>query len=351
MKRIWIPLVLAVLISLGICVGVLAGDSAVPSLFHNDEAWYKDSVAPLLIKDSRYHVPADMLGMFGNIGISWHREEENLLMTHTDGSYISLLFSTRTAVVNGAIQENVSVFRENGYTYVDVEWVAGIFSLVCEYAQSEDGRMVLRVSDGGAVRSMEELLSRYAVQYAPEEPQTPEPEPDEAEPLPGDGIKRIYIVTDDNYEKLGYVPEEDIVASSGMVCSLFFHARSSDEKLREHGFFGGSGICAGSVEEAEAVNARLEKMGCRRMELVLPAYDSTDREALRQAGYVVLEPDFAVTPTTDPDLMYEELYAWMLENDTAVIRVGWDGCSQRMLALLCNLTANPEWCRADVLMP
>ena len=342
-------MVLAVVVSAAIGVGVLAGGSAVPSLFHNDEAWYKDSVAPLLVKNSVYHVPADMFGMFGDIGISWYREEENLLMTHTDGRYVSLLFSTRTAVVNGTIQENISVFRENGYTYVDVEWLAGIFSLVCEYAQSEDGRMILRVADGGAVRSMEDLLSRYAVQYTPEE--NKEPDAVETEPLPGDGIKRIYIVTDDNYEKLGYVPAEDIVASSGMVCSLFFHAGSSDEKLREHGFFGSGGICAGSVAEAEAVNARLEKMGCRRMELVLPACDSTDREAFRQAGYVVLEPDFAVTPTTDPDLMYEELYAWMLEKDTAVVRVGWDGCSQRMLALLCNLTANPEWCRSDVLLP
>lgn len=349
MKRIWIPMVLAILVSLGIGIGVLADGSAVPSLFHNDEAWYKDSVAPLLVKDSIYHVPADMFGMFGEIGVSWHREEENLLITHTDGTYVSLLFSTKTAVVNGQIQENISVFRENGYTYVDAEWLAGIFSLVCEYAQSEDGRMILRIAEIGAVRSMEELLSRYTAEYTPAE--TKEPETGEPEPQPGDGIKRIFIVTDDNYEKTGTVPAEDIVESSGMVCTLFFHQRTKDAKLMEYGFLGDGGICVGSVEEAETMNARLKKLGCRRMGLVLPADENTDRDALRQAGYVVVEPDFTVTPTTDPDLLYEELYAWMLENDTAVVRVGWDGCSQRMLALLCNLTANPEWCRSDVLLP
>jgi len=65
----------------------------------------------------------------------------------------------------------------------------------------------------------------------------------------------------------------------------------------------------------------------------------------------VIEPDFTVDAGVDPDVVYEALYAWMLENDTAVVRVGWDGCSQRMLALLCNLNANPDWCRVELLLP
>ncbi len=352
MKRIWIPALLAVLAAIAIGVGTFANNAVVPTLFHNDEAWYKDSVAPLLVKDGIYHVPADMLGMFSDITVSWHRGEENLLLTHTDGTYVSVLFSSKTAVVNGLIHENISVFRENGYTYLSGEWIAGIFSLVCEYTQSEDGHMILRMSDGSASRNMEELLAMYVPERTPEETQKTEEDSTEPEQVPeGDGIKRVYIVTGDNYEKQGYIPAEDIVRSSGLVCTMFLHAGSTDEKLREYGFWKNSGICAGSAEEAEAVNARLEAMGCRRLELVMPAEETTDRDALRQAGYVILEPDFTVNQTTDPDLLYEELYAYMLENDTAVVRVGWDGCSQRMLALLCNLTADPEWCRSDVLLP
>lgn len=350
MKRIWIPMLLAAGLALLIGAGALASGYTVPTLFHNDEAWYKDSVAPLLMKDGKYHVPADMLEMFGDITVSYHRNEENLLVTHDDGTYVSILFSERRAVIGGEIHENIGIFRENGYTYIDAEWIAAIFSLTCEYTRREDGQTILRLKDGEAVCTMEELLALYTEASAVEE--TEEEKMPETEPVPeGDGIKRIYIVTDDNYDRQGYVPAENIAGISGLACSLFLHEGTKEEKLMEYGFFGDAGICAGSVEEADAVNRRLESLSCRRLEYVLPADDSTDREALRQAGYIVIEPDFTVNAATDPDVVYAALYTYMLEADSAIVRVGWDGCSQRMLALLCDLTANPEWCQSDILLP
>ena len=357
MKRIWIPLLLAVVVSM--IIGAGASGYAVPTLFHNDEAWYKDSVAPLLMKNGVYHIPADLLGMFGDITVSYHNNDDNLLLTRGDGTYASVLFSDRRAAINGDICENIGIFRENGYTYVDAEWIAGVFSLTCEYSSTADGQTVLRLKDSEAVRTMEELLEVYIPAAETEETQPPETTEPETTPeteippetLPETVIKRIYILSDDNYWRQGYVPAEDIAGSSGLVCTLFLHEGSADEKLWEYGFFRSAGICAGSVEEAEAVNRKLEERFYRRMEYVLPADENTDREALRQAGYIVIEPDFTVDAGVDPDVVYEALYAWMLENDTAVVRVGWDGCSQRMLALLCNLNANPDWCRVELLLP
>ena len=329
--------------------GTMAAEYDMPTLFHNDEAWYKDSMAPLLMKDGRYHIPADLLGMFGDLTVSSHQEGGNLLIVQADGTYVSILFADKTAVIDGQLQENVGIFRENGYTYVDGEWIAEIFSLTCTYAQTENGSTVLRLSDAEAAKTMEELMTLYR-EESPQTALLPEEKPETELPA-GDGIRRIYIVTGDNYENPEFVPAEAVVENSGLVCTMFLHGRSDPEKFWEYAFPGNAGICAGSAEEADAVNDTLESLFCRRLEYVLPAYGDTDREALRQAGYIVVEPDFVVDYSTDPDVIYEELTAFLKENDSAVVKVSGDGCSQRMIALLCNLTADPEYCRTEVLLP
>ncbi|MBR2435747.1 MAG: hypothetical protein IKB22_09780, partial [Lentisphaeria bacterium] len=328
----------------------MAAEYDMPTLFHNDEAWYKDSMAPLLMKDGRYHIPADLLGMFGDLTVSSHQDNDNLLITRgtgAEGTYVSILFSDKTAVIDGRLQENVGIFRENGFTYVDGEWIAEIFSLTCTYARTENGNTVLRLSDAEAARTMEELMTLYR-----EEPMQTAPMPEKEPARTGeDGIRRIYIVTGDNYENPEFTPAEAVVKNSGLVCTMFLHGRSDPEKYWEYAFFGNAGICAGSAEEADAVNDRLESLFCRRLEYVLPAYGDTDREALRQAGYIVVEPDFVVDYSTDPDAIYGELTAFLEENDSVIVKVSGDGCSQRMIALLCNLTADPQLCRTEVLLP
>lgn len=349
-KRYAVRLVLlaAVLMLLFHGSGVLAAGYDMPTLFHNDEAWYKDSMAPLLMKDGRYHIPADFLGMFPELSVTYHKDGGNLLVARTDGKYVSILFADKTAVIDGVLQTDVGIFRENGYTYVDGEWIAEIFSLTCTYARTENGETVLRLSDASAVRSMDEVMNLYRKE--PEETVLPEKE-SQREPPVEDGVRRIYLVTGDNYENPDFTPAEAVVENSGLVCTMFLHERSSAEKLWEYGFTGRAGICAGSVEEADAVNEKLEKWVCRRLEYVLPAAADTDREALRQAGYIVIEPDFVVDYSVDPDVVYGELTAFLQENDSAVVKISGDGCSQRMIALLCNLTANPEICRTEILLP
>ncbi|MBQ8401464.1 MAG: hypothetical protein IJX14_05995, partial [Clostridia bacterium] len=261
-----------------------------------------------------------------------------------------ILFADKTAVIDGQLHENVGIFRENGYTYVDGEWIAAIFSLTCSYTRTEDGRTLLRLTDGTETRTMDELLGRYREEagQTEEEQQTEEPR---AEEDTGDGIRRVYIVTGDNYENPEFTAVEKIIENSGLVCTMFLHERSDEAKMWDYAFLGSAGICAGSVMEADAVNEKLESLFYRRLEYVLPAHESTDREALRQAGYIVIEPDFVVDYSTDPDAVYARLTAFLEENDSAVVKVSGDGCSQRMIALLCNLTADPAYCRTDVLLP
>ncbi len=350
-KRVRWLLLAAVLVTVAMLAGPMQGSGyTTPSLFHNDEAWYKDSVAPLLLRDERYYIPVDLLSMFADLQVSYYDGEENILLSHKNGTYASILFEDRSAAVNGKLTAGGGLFRENGYTYVEADWVCALFSLTCAYEVDEDGQTLLRITDGTAARTMEELLRLYREEYAVEETEAVKEETaaDTEESAPGH--KRVYIVTGDNRENPSFLPAEDIVENSGLVCTLFLHERSKEEKFWDYVFPGRAGLCVDSLAEAEEINDWLESRFCRRVEYVLPAGEDTDRDALRQAGYVVIEPDFVVDYSTDPDLAYAELTAFLETHDEAIVQVSGDGCSQRMIALLCNLTAG-DGCRAEALLP
>lgn len=344
-KRRYFLLGTLVLLLFLLGTGAAGTEYSVPSLFHNDEAWYKDSIAPLLIKDGRYHIPADLLSMFEDLEVSYSQGGDNVLVTGAAGNYVSILFTDKTAVVNGELYENIGVFRENGYTYVDSEWIAELFSLTCTYIQTEEGKTVLRLTDATVTRSWQELEAMYREEAHGETERDEPMEPTK----PDTDVRRIYIVTGDNYENPGFPAAEEVVANSGLTCTLFLHPDSLEEKYWTWGLTGLGGICADSVAEADAVNDTLEEMCYRRLEYVLPVNADTDREALRQAGYIVIEPDFVVDYRTDPDAVYAELIAYLADHDKVIVQVSGDGCSQRMIALLCDLIGGGESVRDEVL--
>lgn len=344
-KRLCLLFATMVLLLFLSSTGAAGSEYSVPSLFHNDEAWYKDSIAPLLQKDGRYHIPADLLSMFEEIQVSYSQGGDNVLVTGPEGSYVSILFGDKTAVVNGELYENIGVFRENGYTYVDSEWIAELFSLTCTYIQTEEGKTVLRLTDAMSTRSWEELEAMYRTDIRTDTERDETMVPAETD----SHVRRIYIVTGDNYENPTFPAAEDVVANSGLTCTLFLHQNSMEEKYWQWGLTGLGGICAHSVAEADAVNEALEALCCRRLEYVLPAQTDTDREALREAGYLVIEPDFVVDYRTDPDVVYGEIAAYLTDHDQVIVQVSGDGCSQRMIALLCDLIGGREVYRDVVL--
>ena len=75
-------LALAVLLGLGVFA-----DSALPSLFWNDEGWYKDGIAPLIVRDGRHYVPADLFAMLESISVTAPRQD-NLLLSNTATAFL-----------------------------------------------------------------------------------------------------------------------------------------------------------------------------------------------------------------------------------------------------------------------
>jgi len=345
MKKIFWPVIMAGIILIGSCLAAAVYAYDGPSLFHNDEAWYKDSIAPLRTRNGQMYIPIDMLNAFDEMNVIYGNEKENILVFHTDGRYVSILYSDNTAIVNGDLHTEVHVFREGGTYYVHAEWIADLFSLKLEYAA--DGENILRIADGTEIRNISELLAVYDT--AAEYPEEPPVVGDDAEQP--DGVKRIYLVTADNYENMNFPAAENIVENSGLVCTVFVHEGSSMEKIHRYYLQGSGGICAASAKEAEALNNALETRFMRRAQWVLLLSEDADKEVLYRAGYVVVEPDFVVNYRTDPDLVFEELVKFLETEDSAVVQISGDGCSQRMIALLCNLTADPTYCRTEKLLP
>ena len=56
--------VIAVLALLIVPASVFAAVGDVPSLFHNDEEWYKDGLYPLAVRNGEYYIPAELFSMF-----------------------------------------------------------------------------------------------------------------------------------------------------------------------------------------------------------------------------------------------------------------------------------------------
>ena len=309
-------------------------DGQVPSLYHNDEAWYKDSMAPLLTKDGVYHIPADILEMFSGITVQVSPENNNLLVHNTGtGTYASVLYRTATAAVNGEIVENVDIFRQGGYYYIGAEWIASVCGLECTFQKDVNGNTFLRLTNGEQRRSFDELIRDYKNSTEPEEDKK---EPAETVVPDNDNTKKIYLVCTDTPGTQNTAA--NLLLKNGLPYTEFVVGTSEAERIVANAASVMSGVFAedGTVEAADAVNERVLTLLCRKLPMVLlPA--GADPEAFIKAGYIPIQPHFTVNYQTDPDVVFEDMLAYLRTNNHVVLRVGTDGCSQRMLVLLTEL--------------
>lgn len=307
-KGIYVGITVLLLAAFG-AVSVFADD--VPTLFHNDEAWYKDEIAPVLLKDGILHVPSDFISMFDYITFTTEREGENLLFTNTQtGDYVSILYSERAACVNGRIMEDVSIFREHGYYYLDVEFICDNLNLMVEYSGGESitDRSV-RIYDSDRMMTFEELLAMYDE----EEPETVPDEPDRGADY---SPTRIYLVCRDTTET-EYVLAWSLADRYGFDYSLFLTAAS--ENIADIDFSEEIGLSAVSLEEADSLNSRIENVFRKKTHLVLTTGDDAVDSQLSEAGYYVLKPDFSVERTTDAYQMYSEIVKYAAAYECVVV--------------------------------
>ena len=160
-----IAAILAVCIFSGVFFSVRITAASAPSLFHNDEKWYKDSTATLEIIDGIPYIPIDIFGMYSHIELSLDsRRGEFMLYNRTSRQYISVLYNEKIATVNGTEEIYLNLYRlHGGYYYVPAQYFCTVLGFNCEMVDSNAtvGK-TLRINDGNATKTLAELLSPYA---------------------------------------------------------------------------------------------------------------------------------------------------------------------------------------------
>ncbi|MGN1346944.1 MAG: hypothetical protein ACI4V1_09160 [Eubacteriales bacterium] len=324
----------ALLLAAGMAGTAPSNASDVPSLFHNDEAWYKDGAAPLVLRDGVYYVPAELFGMFESISVTTPNENNLLIQNTEDGRYVSILFQECRAAVNGTILENVRLFRDSGVYYVEAEPTAATVGISVETITHEDGSVSMRLYDDTCLLTTEELLNSYF---------PAEPEEDEFAGLDEEeerDLKRIFVLcrepsadTEPSFCALSLLREY------GMDYTLFLTEDTAPETLLTALSVGEYGILTSETgEEAlEALNETNEtfrKITRVRTHFTLTTGSYASDDLLRGAGYCPVTPDFIVTAYVDADVVFADMMQYLGAHDYCVLLL--EDCWQtgRMVELM-----------------
>lgn len=278
-----------------------AGESArIPSLFRNDEAWYKDAVEPLVMREEAAYIPADFFAAFPDVSYTVPAEG-NLLLTGRAG-YVSVLLSDGSSAVNGEIGTTVGIFRDGSAYYVEAEPVCAALGLNIQLQEQEDGSVAARVTDGNQRLSMAQLLSAYEVPDS-EGVRTNLEDRREA-------ARRLFIFCTSPEDSTEFSIEAEL-ERLGMRCTVFLWHDASLEQILAGQSYGDFGVAttdeadtAGALTEA---NERIWSLTRRTARWTLTTEDPEKDALLREAGFCPLVPDFTVTSLTALDTMMAEL--------------------------------------------
>ncbi len=304
-----------------------------PSLFQNDEAWYKDGAAPLVCRDGVYYVPAELFDLFEEIRVTSPTDNNLLVYNTVDERYISILFEECRAAVNGTITEDISVFRDGSVIYVDAVQVAETVGITAETIPQENGRISMRFTDGSELLTTEELLASFL----PEEPS------DEFAGLEGEekrDLKRIFILCSEPEPDAQY-RALDMLQEYNMGYTLFLSADTSTESLL-HALAGGEygiltetvGNGEETVAELNAINERFGKITHYRTHFTMTTGTNAADERLIAAAYCPVAPDFVVNPSADAGTMFADMLQYLEEHYYCFLQLEDCWQTEQMLKLL-----------------
>lgn len=332
-KRPLAAAVLAVLLSVTLSGTTFSVDDDLPSLFHNDEAWYKDGAAPLVLRDNVYYVPAELFSMFEEVRVETPNDNNLLIWNTETESYVSILFEEQRAAVNGTIIEDINVFRDGGVTYVDAKQVAATVGITTEIITQEDSGVSMRLSDENKILTTEELIRPYL----------PEEAVDEFAGLGEEeylDLKRIFVIChepspDAEVSALAILQEYD------MGYTLFLEGDTSTDALLaasaggEYGIFVPENTAAEEVVASlNGINASFYRFTQYQTHFTMTTGDYTTDDLLRSAAYCPVSPNFTVTSAVDPDVMFADMLQYLGSNDYCVLLL--EDCTQskRMIELM-----------------
>ena len=320
------------------CAGSSAAEN-MPSLFRNDEVWYKDSIEPLRVRGDALYVPRDFFGMFPEISVSYPKDNNLLLWHLRTGNYVSLLLGDGSSAINGLIGDSVRTFRDENTWYVEAVPVCEALGLSWETFEDADGVLTLRVTDGNERLSMKQLSGIYGE----EDDGTVSAYVDDG-PAPA---KVIYIWCTSPEDNTQYSIEAEL-ERFGMACTVFLWEDADLPRILAGQSYGDYGVAtADEVDTAGALRdagERIYDLTGRRSRWTITTGDADTDAEMRKAGFCPLTPDFTVTSATELDTMMMSFEAMLSEKDRVSVFLtdSWKGTVAVSLirALLDN---HPDW--------
>ena len=343
MKKIISCTLAAVILTL-LVSAYAAGEKELPTIIVNDEKWYKDTVSPLIVRDGKNYVPAEVFTMLDYISLTYPNDGNLFLMNTVTRNYISVLFMERAAAVNGEVIEDIDVFRDAGVFYLDADETARALGISYEYYDKGDGEVGVRFYDENMIFSLSELLRSYTES----EQNTTNNSPAQNTTDNTTTVKKIYLFCSTPDDSDAYFPARGNLDYYGLDYTYFVSENASDERIIELAADGGYCLALPeyNAEESntdtadiiaaylDSLNARLKKLTGRVTRYTLTTGDDELDTLLLERGYYAIKPDYTVNGASYPDGMVEEIRTLLEERDfvTVFLEDCWN--SERMAVLL-----------------
>ena len=316
MKRIIKTALLCVICIMLALIPIMAGQ--VPTLFCNDEVWYRDAISPLIVKDGVCCVPAEMCEMFDGITVTMPRENNVLAYNSHTGGYISALIDAGRAAVNGEIIET-EVFRSGGACYIDAELLSETLGLRVEYITADGEITGVRLSDGNELLSLDDVIANSTVPSSEEDrPYVPHGGSRQS------STKTLYIICAADSGITYSIC--DTLETYEMDFTCFIGSGTDDEMIclaSSHGEIGA--FADGGPDALDALNRRCAELTRKKIRAVLAV--NGDDGGLASRGYAVITPDITVDSGTYAMGALRDAIDYLGDHDSCVIYVeaSWNG--------------------------
>lgn len=293
-----------------LCVIVLALQPVfagrLSSLFWNDEAWYRDTMSPLLVREGEYFIPTGLLEMFDYITVRTPKDGNLLIYNSENENYISVLTEDGTAAVDGEIV-SCAVFREAGTYYIGADLACSALGVRYDTYTDVDGTAVLRVYDSMAMYPFGEIVEKSKT--------TEDDLNKETNAIPGsyeDDRKRIYILCESDMCELldGY----------GLEYTVFLDEEAEENDIysaQSHGEIGA--VYSGSFDALDRIRERIKKYTFTETYAVLSYGDEVENAVLKEKGYAVITPDVAVDERLYSDTVVQMIYDYLDNSDSVTV--------------------------------
>lgn len=198
-----------------------------PTLFCNDEAWYKAEMYPLDRYFSTYYVPSSFFGRFEGVSITYNERFGTLLISYAKAQtkFISFNLNTDLALTNDSEEFYAMIYTKESERYVPLEAVCDALGFSYEYYKSvKFASTVARICDGSEKKSFAELLAPYDSGDTPDVTLPPD-SPTVNPPAPSDA-KTVFLTFDSlDWKELDTILQ--ILAAHDAKATFFL---SSDEQ-------------------------------------------------------------------------------------------------------------------------